>query len=479
MLSRPAVPGRPKLELPPRPPPEVFATFPPAAVQYIEALEAVLQQALCLIAEQAKRLDQLEQELRASQRQATPFRRRKRKDKRKHKRPGRKAGHEAERRAEPEQVDEEHEGDHPASCPCCGGAVETVGSYEQTQEDVVTAKVTRRITIYVGECAECGQRVEGRHPFQTSTARGAAATQIGPKALALSADLHYLQGVPFDKVREHLEHLGLGVSTSAIVRAMNRLAKRGEATFEALLELVLSQEVLHIDETGWSIEGEPCVLWVLSGAEATVYFVRQTKSSDEVADFLADFAGVLMTDGAKAYDKLGKKLLRALCLLHLRRNAKSLEEKQTGGAVCVPRALVDWLDRTIELVGERADLPRKDYERRAAELEREFQETFVGCQPTNEANRRMVERLVTWQDAILRCLRDRRVPATNNHAEGKLRPAVVTRKRGGCNRSPRGARTYEVLTSLAVTARQRGVSFVEWVERLLRQPEPLASAPFW
>jgi hypothetical protein len=130
-------------------------------------------------------------------------------------------------------------------------------------------------------------------------------------------------------------------------------------------------------------------------------------------------------------------------------------------------------------VGKRRDLPPGQYERGAAELESEYRKTFVECRPTNEANRRMVDRLVTWQDAILRCLRDRRVPATNNHAERQIRPAVVMRKRGGCNRSPTGAHNHEVLMSLAVTARQWGVSFVEWVGRLLCQPDPLASAPFW
>jgi hypothetical protein len=249
--------------------------------------------------------------------------------------------------------------------------------------------------------------------------------------------------------------------------------------FEALLEQVLSQEVLHIDETGWSVAGEPCWLWVLSGKDVTVYFVRKTRSSDEVADFLKDFKGVLVTDGAKAYDKLGKKLTRALCLLHLRRNAKALEDKQTGGAVCVPRALVDWIDRAIALVGRRDELSGRAFRRQANALEREFEQTFVDCQPTNEANRRMVERLRTWHDAVVRSLRDMRVPATNNHGERQIRPSVVTRKRGGCNRSERGVRAFEVITSLLVSARQKKVDFVDWLVALLRQDPLQPQVAFW
>src|SRR5690606_35088654 len=43
------------------------------------------------------------------------------------------------------------------------------------------------------------------------------------------------------------------------------------------------------------------------------------------------------------------------------------------------------------------------------------------------------------------------VEPTNNRAERMLRPAVLTRKTGGCNRSPPGARIHEVLASLLVT----------------------------
>jgi len=466
---------RPKFALPERPPPEAFEGASPALIAYVEALEKALRD---LTAAFEKHVEETERLLREGRRSATPFRRKKKV--RHRKKPGRKGGHSRQRRATPEHVDEEHDAPHPQRCPCCGSEnVEEVGTYEQLQEEIVTKRITRRFTIHQGVCGACGHEMEGRHPFQISTARGPASHHLGPEALALATKLHYGEGVPFDKVREHLADLGLRVSTSTLVRAMERIAVRGHATFEALLDEVLSQEVLHIDETGWSVDGKPCWLWVISGATATVYFVRDTRGSCEVEDFLEDFAGVLVTDGAKAYDKLGKTLTRALCLLHLRRNVRELEALQTRGAVCVPRALDEWLGRVIELVGRRAKMKPEEWQAKSSELQKEFEQVFLACKPTNEANRSMIERIVKWQDAILRCLRDERVPATNNHAERQVRPGVLLRKRGGCSRSKRGADTYEILTSLLVTARQRGVDFVGWLVGLLRQPEPLAPAPFW
>jgi transposase len=466
---------RSKIVLPPRPSSEAWEATPQEVREAYEGLERALRDLIGVVEELRAEVEQARRE---GKRQATPFRRKKKVKQRK--KPGRKGGHSQQRRAEPEQIDEEHDAPHPERCSCCDSEdVEEVGTYEQIQEEIITRTVTRRFTIHRAVCGACGHEMEGRHPFQISTARGPAAHHLGPEALALATKLHFGEGMPFDKLRDHLLDLGLRVSTSTLVRAMKRIAMRGHATFEALLSEVLSQDVLHIDETGWSVDGKPCWLWVISGVGATVYFVRETRGACEVEDFLKDFAGVLVTDGAKAYDKLGKTLTRALCLLHLRRNVRELESSQTRGAVCVPRALDEWLGRVIELVGLRAETEPGQWRAKSSEMQTEFEQVFLGCKPTNEANRSMIERVVKWQDAILRCLRDERVPATNNHGERQIRPAVVLRKRGGCSRSERGARTYEILTSLLVTARQREVDFVGWLVGLLRQPEPLAPAPFW
>ena len=53
------------------------------------------------------------------------------------------------------------------------------------------------------------------------------------------------------------------------------------------------------------------------------------------------------------------------------------------------------------------------------------------------------------------------VDATNNLAERQLRPAVISRKNSCGNRTTAGAATWEVLTSLAATCRQRGTSFID------------------
>ena len=68
------------------------------------------------------------------------------------------------------------------------------------------------------------------------------------------------------------------------------------------------------------------------------------------------------------------------------------------------------------------------------------------------------------------------VPATNNHAERMIRPAVITRKVGGCNKTLKGAAVHGVLASLIATCRQQGRRFLDLAKRLWTGESPQAIA---
>src|SRR5438552_8668951 len=73
--------------------------------------------------------------------------------------------------------------------------------------------------LHVGRCRRCGRRVHGRDRRQTPTATGAAASQVGPRALAWAAWLHTALGVPFAKVAMILRTgCGLTIYGGVVVR---------------------------------------------------------------------------------------------------------------------------------------------------------------------------------------------------------------------------------------------------------------------
>jgi len=65
-----------------------------------------------------------------------------------------------------------------------------------SQEEIVRRTWIRRFDIPICRCVECGKRVQGRHPLQTSDAIGAAAVQVGPEALTLGVLMNKAQGLP-------------------------------------------------------------------------------------------------------------------------------------------------------------------------------------------------------------------------------------------------------------------------------------------
>jgi hypothetical protein len=54
----------------------------------------------------------------------------------------------------------------------------------------------RAFDIAIGWCVDCGLRVQGRYPLQTSDAICAAAAQLGPAAVTLAVVLNKQLGLP-------------------------------------------------------------------------------------------------------------------------------------------------------------------------------------------------------------------------------------------------------------------------------------------
>ena len=143
---------------------------------------------------------------RAGKRQAAPFS--KGEPKANPQRPGRKPGEKygrKARRAIPTTVDEEIQVPLPGSCPCCGGAIANRHVEDQYQTEIVRETRVTRFRIHVGNCADCGARIQGRDPRQTSDALGAAASQVGPEALSLAAILNKELGIPLGKTTTVLD----------------------------------------------------------------------------------------------------------------------------------------------------------------------------------------------------------------------------------------------------------------------------------
>lgn len=95
---------------------------------------------------------------------------------------------------------------------------------------------------------------------------------------------------------------------------------------------------------------------------------------------------------------------------------------------------------------------------------------LINTVPALPAAQRFAAHLTTEFPALSTFLWAPEVDATNWRAEHAIRPAVVTRKVCGGNRTPRGAETQEVLASIVRTARQRLIDLTDAFTTRLRAP---------
>jgi hypothetical protein len=147
--------------------------------------------------------------------------------------------------------------------------------------------------------------VQGRDPRQTSDALGAAAVQLGPEALALAVQMNKGLSMPHADVASVLQTgFGLRVNRSTICRAVDRAARRGQATWHALRQAAQQHCVNTMDETGWKVDAQLQWLWVVANDMVTVCDILPGRGFEQAASLLgADYDGFLVRDGWGVYRK--------------------------------------------------------------------------------------------------------------------------------------------------------------------------------
>ena len=220
----------------------------------------------------------------------------------------------------------------------------------QYQEEIVRRTWVRRFHVPVCRCAQCDQRVQGRHPLQTSDALGAAAVQVGPEAVTLGVLMNKSLGLPHaDAVAILQQGFGLTMSRGGICRAIQRVARKAEATWHALRDAARRSALAHMDETGWKVEAQLRWLWAVVTEQVTFCEILPGRGFAEAAEILgAEYTGWLIHDGWAVYYKFLKAAHQS-CVAHLIRRCRDLAERATPSAARFPLAVKQLLEEGLAL----------------------------------------------------------------------------------------------------------------------------------
>jgi transposase-like protein len=449
----------------------------------VEGLQYELRMREIGLKEKDQRIAQLEQQVeelkkqavagtQAASRQLPPFVK-PNVPKRRKKKPGRKNGHEAALRAMPGKIDHHQQVPLPtdpnrrAVCPHCKCSLSKLRQHRRLVEDLVPSAV--ETTCYhtrSGYCPHCRRRIESKAPEQPPAAN-VPHGQLGINALATAAILRVRHRLPFRQIAQLLADMpGLSISPGGLVKQIKRLSRWLDGKYQDLILQMRASEHVHVDETGWRIDGKNFWLWAFTDPTFTLFHVDESRGGKVPLKLLGKaFGGTVIADFYGAYDRLNGDKQR--CLTHLMREVKETGEKdQRFADDPLSRKLLRWCREALRLKKRWKELPDAPYDRQASRLEDRL-DALIATTHEHADAKRLCKRLVRYRAELTRFLWDEKLDGSNNAAERALRPAVIMRKITGGSRSNDGAVAWAKLASLLRTADQRKLGVYEATKKLI------------
>ena len=363
-------------------------------------------------------------------------------------RPGRKAGHEGVSRCLPDQIDEVINQEL-STCPECQNTLqESIDVIEQIQEDIIPARVVVRKYRRHRYYCDCCQKVitAPYHGQQIPRAR------LGAQVLIQAAILKYYHCLPYRKIAGVFEDMcGLKVTSGALAQALQRISQWLEVEEKVVLEAIRGSPQVHIDETGWRMDGKNHWLWVFANERMAYYKIDQSRGRRIVESTLPKgFKGTIITDFYGVYFKLPYK--RQKCLVHLLREFRRCAQTDTSEAYqrCY-KHIKRLINDAVKLQSIHQQLEKKVYERRYWRLKRRLLDIMVTYRYRNKNLKRLAKRFSKYWLDMFTFVENPAVAWNNNLAERMIRPNVIYRNRSFGNRSKAGAKAHSVMMSLIQT----------------------------
>ena len=151
-----------------------------------------------------------------------------------------------------------------------------------------------------------------------------------------------------------------------------------------------------------------------------------------------------------------------------------MQALKTRQAVVFSRQVATILMAGIRLHRRHTELTEQGFNIQRGKIEAAM-DRVLEKQLSDPDNARFARHLKKHRESLFTYLYDaeHEVAPTNNEAEREVRPGVITRKLGGCNRSIKGAATTSVLTSLIRSSVKKAVDFVGIAIDLFKSPQPV------
>ena len=365
------------------------------------------------------------------------------------------------------------------SCSVCGTEMVEIGKEVHYSIKIVPAQVRRQEDwYYTYACKSCEKETEKTPVIQTPREKtiipGGFAS---PEAVSHIMTQKFVMGSPLYRQEQELKRQGVRLSRQTMSNWILRCCKDWlMPVYEELHRQLITQEVLHADETTLQVIREPgkkatskSYMWLYrtSGdAEHPIVLYEYQPDRKQVhpRDFLHGFSGYLHTDGYAGYHNLSKEITVVGCWAHARRYfdqaVKAMpKDKQSTGSAATALAYCTKLfhiERTL------VDLTPEERQKQRLEQEKPvLDDLFSWAETRFAAPKSALGKALYYlkaQRAYLEgYLKDGRLELSNNRAERSIKPFVIDRKNFLFANTPQGAQASAVIFSLIETAKENGL----------------------
>lgn len=355
--------------------------------------------------------------------------------------------------------------DYPvSSCHECGGPLTDLRQHIRYLEDVdlsamssTSHKTVEQQTIARGYCGSCGHYSSGRD-------LGGQVVSLGPQVRALVVYLTTIQGLTFTQVTTQLwDMYRFPVSSGEVAVVLDDQRLHLLPEYTRLLGDIRAGPA-HLDESRYRIQSQQNAGYAFTMTSAKP---KDARGSTDVVFKLADSRGkghakaligehyteVGITDRYGAYKHMFVPGCHQICWAHLQRIAKDL-----AGLECLGEETQSYVTRFYHRLAGIYHTIRDEQTRPFIQTVREqaaaqlLQQVTDLCQPNSldpKKLARLKHGILEYQDCLFLCLTKPGIPADNNKAERAIRKLVLKRVRSFGVKTPNGARTLEVLMSVA------------------------------
>jgi len=306
--------------------------------------------------------------------------------------------------------------------------------------------------------------------------------QYGNSIKAHAVYMSQFQLLPYNKIQDHfIEQMNIPISSGSIFNFNEEAYEHLELFEETVKKQLCKSDVMHSDETGINIDGKRKWLHTASSDLWTHFYPHDKRGSEAMNDIgiIPYFSGVLYHDHWKAY--YNYKCSHSLCNSHhLRELERAMEQENQQWAKEMKEFLITLNESVIKSGGalskDNKKIEKEKYKKILEKAKKECPEPpkIVGKRGRQKKSksRNLLERLMKYEEDVLRFIENPKVPFTNNLGENDLRMTKVQQKISGCFRSLKGAHIFCRIRGYLSTCRKQGIKASDGLKLLFEGQLP-------